>query len=271
MKTAGPATSAAVIALGALALVPEALGHETWAAVDLGKDRKARIAIETSAHYPVGQVAAKPDRLDSNMVMSGNALDEIKAWRPAGTALVSRTAPLQAGWHLFQFVFKSSRGAFKAAEFNQYLKEEGLEAAARERARRKEEDKPGRERYTKLGKALVKVGDPDADPPLAGAGLPYDLVPATDPTEWETGEQVEVKAIYRGDPALAKVVTLACARGGKVDRRSGTTDASGVAKLEVPHGDRCMLASIDMRRVEGDPDLDWESLWHTFTFRRASR
>ena len=68
----------------------------------------------------------------------------------------------------------------KAASFEKYLKEEGLNHIVEARAQRGESDKPGKERYTMYAKTIFLAGAPN-EGYKAVVGLPLEIVPEKDP------------------------------------------------------------------------------------------
>ncbi len=281
MRPAAPA----VLAAATLLSTGDVLGRETWvSAQPQGKEPpvKVRLAIEVSSTSAAPRGAAlRAERLESNMLLAENELAELKVWSPAGaSSLVAFTAPLSSGRYLFQFMLKPEVVVATPAEFARYLRAEGLDAAEREQVRAKEAPPPCRERTVKVGKALIQVGEPrpsdgdgaagatPAPPSLRGAGLPFDLVPDDDPTAWKIGARVKVRALANGKPVFARRITLRCSTKGRSHTAWAMTDMDGSVELEVPRGDRCVLRSIDMRRVQDEPDVDWQSTWHSFTFQR---
>ena len=151
----------------------------------------------------------------------------------------------------------------KPESFEEYLKEEGLNAIVAARAQRGESAKPGRERYTMYAKTIFLAGAPN-DGYKVAVGLPLEMVPEKDPYSLKSGESLPVRVLLRGAPAANLEVMAASTAPGFKPHIVGKTDANGRVTIPVSAG-KWRLHTIHMERALGS-DADWESAWTTLTF-----
>ena len=166
-----------------------------------------------------------------------------------------------------------------SAEFDAYLKLEGLDGPRAERSRRGAASGIGRERYARCPKCWI-AGE-RADRACAPAGLPLEIVPLADPT---TANPLRVRVLFRGRP-LAGVRVRAWNRPLAGDaapldptRRDSIgvsletrTAADGTATLDLVKTGEWMLGAVHMVPSEVPAEADWQSLWASFTFARPPR
>jgi hypothetical protein len=158
--------------------------------------------------------------------------------------------------------------AMKADEFNDYLKEEGLQDALAERLGLREGDRPAIERYSRYAKLALRNGDGSAAHLTRAIGAKAELVPAVDPTMLRAGDRLTVQLLADGRPA-AKAAIFAAVEGGAFPRQ---TDATGRATFTIDRAGEWLIKAVHMKRLPKTfpPGPDWESYWVTLAFRVAA-
>ncbi len=153
-----------------------------------------------------------------------------------------------------------------AEKFNAYLVSDGLSQIYALRAKEKSLDQPGKERYSKSPKALVRVGDGKAGDPCRAVGLPLEIVPAQSPFDRKVGDTLKVNVLFRGKP-LAEA-NLGWAHPGDGESPVGTVRTNGKGEAMIPIAKAGLMAIrlTHMTRPK-DKDYEWESFWTTLTFR----
>src|SRR5262249_20864873 len=114
---------------------------------------------------------------------------------PAGFLRVAMPGLLVIGYRS-----NPSTAELTAEKFNQYLKEEGLDAVAELRARRNETGASVRELFARCAKSLVLAGPPgeaQGDRPL---GFTLELVAERNPYAMRDGEDLPVRLTYENRP-----------------------------------------------------------------------
>ena len=151
-----------------------------------------------------------------------------------------------------------------AEKFEEYLRQEGLEAIIEARTKRGERDKPGRERFYRYAKALVTGAQPSVavSQPL---GLGHEIVPHDDPTRQLAPFRGRV--LHDGKP-LPGTLVVAMHRADASLRLTARTDSHGAFSLDLPRAGVWLIKSVHMVRTSfwSFSEADWFSLWASLTF-----
>ncbi len=162
---------------------------------------------------------------------------------PAGLVRVATPGSLVIG-------YRSNPSAIEIAadKFNQYLKEEGLDAVAAIRASRNEAGSPARELFSRCAKSLVFSGSPaDAD------------------------RELPVRLTYEDRP-LAGALVVAMNRLNPAEKLSARTDKEGRVRFKLRPGGMWLIKAVHMVPAPAGTHADWASYWASLTFelRNAS-
>lgn len=172
----------------------------------------------------------------------------------------------EAGTYVVGLSMKHREIALKAAEFNEYLKEDGLPDTLKERRKMGELEKDAKERYAKHVKAILQVGKKQTDDYKTVLGYPVELVPQQNPYKLKKGSMVEILCLKDGKPLAGQVVLAGREENGKIiaapELRS---DQNGIVKLRLDGSGKWYVKFINMMKLD-DPNLNYESKWTTLTF-----
>ena len=172
----------------------------------------------------------------------------------------------EAGTYVVGLSTKHREIALKAADFNGYLKEDGLPDTLEERRKTGELEKDAKERYSKHVKAILQVGKKQTDDYKTVLGYPVELVPQQNPYKLKKGDAIEILCLKDGKPLAGQVVLAGREQKGKLivssDLRS---DAKGIIKLRLDGAGQWYVKFINMTKLD-DPNLNYESKWTTLTF-----
>lgn len=166
-----------------------------------------------------------------------------------------------------------------AAEFDAYLKLEGLDGPLRARAKKGPNAGPGRERYARCPKTWIT--GTNSKRMLEPAKLPLEIVPLADP---ELSVALRLKVLYRGRAlagALVRAWNQTLDRSG-LPRDPATrdsvgpsvearTDRNGIAEIALERPGEWLVSTVHMVPSSNRAVADWESLWASLTFARGSR
>ena len=173
-----------------------------------------------------------------------------------------------------------------ADTFHAYLHDEGLDFIKATRIAAGAAAKPGRERYRRFVKTLVRVDAAAAQPDSAAgpaakdmtyavrAGQRLELVPLSDPLTMAPGDALGVQVLFEGAP-LAGALVKAWNKGGAGagGQREGqtvivraTTSADGQVNVNLPYAGPWMVSVVHMVPAVGVKDIDWDSLWGNLSF-----
>jgi len=172
----------------------------------------------------------------------------------------------EAGTYVVGLSTKHREIALKAADFNGYLKEDGLPDTLEERRKTGELEKDAKERYSKHVKAILQVGKKQTDDYKTVLGYPVELVPQQNPYKLKKGDAIEILCLKDGKPLAGQVVLAGREQKGKIIASSGLrSDAKGIIKLRLDGAGQWYVKFINMTKLD-DPNLNYESKWTTLTF-----
>ncbi|MFN0207377.1 MAG: DUF4198 domain-containing protein [Planctomycetota bacterium] len=194
--------------------------------------------------------------------------------RVAGTAIVALHS-------------KHSYLELEPAKFNEYLKEEGLNTIRELRIKDGKDNEPGRELYQRCTKMFVQVSDRAQESETdtkkknqssvarAPVGLPFEIIPATDPTQAKTGQNLSVLVLFRGEPAGNILLRLfhrsTDASVPNAKAKESRTTAEGSATFTIDQAGEYLISGVHMIRAAAgvDPrhaEAEWESFFSSITF-----
>lgn len=151
--------------------------------------------------------------------------------------------------------------------FEDYLRQHGLDAVLKERGKRGERAKPGRERFYRYAKALLTGPHPSAAA-TAPIGFAYEIVPNADPTA--ICGPLRARVLYNGKP-LAGALVEALLRSDPSVRQTTRSDAQGGFTFTLPRDGVWLIKSVHMVRAGYFADADWDSLWASLTFETPAQ
>jgi uncharacterized GH25 family protein len=168
---------------------------------------------------------------------------------------------------LYTIVYDSSRFpvALDAAIFEQYLKDEGLEAISARRARQGKSGAGAKEVFSRCAKALLNVGNGGAGPGFDRVfGQRLELVAEKNPYALAGGGELPVRLLYEGKP-LAGALVMALQRD-RPDKVTARTDSKGRVTLKLDRPGFWLIKAVHMIQASPDAGADWESFWASLTF-----
>lgn len=170
-----------------------------------------------------------------------------------------------SGGHLLAYDSTASLITLEPAKFEDYLREEGLDAIITERAHRGEGGVPGRERYLRCNKALLQVGDVRDGTWALRTGQVLELVPLADPASLHPGDALGLVLLLRGQPLAGTKVRAWHRAGDNLTTLDAVTTVAGEVTFTLPAAGRWMFSTVHMVRTADDPAADWESHWANLT------
>lgn len=149
-----------------------------------------------------------------------------------------------------------------ADKFNQYLAEEGLDAIAAERTRRRLTGSGARDLFTRCAKALIYTGTTRGGQDRQ-LGFELELVAEKNP--YETTGEVPIRLTYQKRP-LAGALMMAINRLRPDDKLSARTDAAGRVHFHFTPGGLWLVKAVHMVAAADRSKADWASYWASLTF-----
>lgn len=253
-----------------LSLVASLFAHDLFLKTDsffLQPNSKFTIKIMNGT-FQASEGAVSFARLnDVSVVSSGKRVHPVETdfTKNETTAFMNLTTGA-AGTYVVGLSTKSREIALKAADFNEYLKEDGLPDTLEERRKTGELEKDAKERYAKHVKAILQVGDKRTDDFKTVLGYPVELVPQQNPYRLKKGDTMEILCLKDGKPLAGQVVLAGREENAKIvvapELRS---DKNGIIKLRLDGAGKWYVKFINMTKLS-DPNLNYESKWTTLTF-----
>ena len=261
----------AALSLGALLFVATLGAHDTWlvpAKFRVNPGESVKVAFNTSMEFPTSDGAAGPDRIARFTVWTADGGEKpVTGYRVEGKSLVADVTP-GAGMTVVATATKHRLIELEGKVFTEYITEEGLKHVVKARADAGQSNALGRERYSKVAKAvLCEAGDNSRhrrmNPEL---GLDVEIVPATDPCNVKVGEEFPVRVLFEGKP-LAGVVVATGTKGtyGHEYASHVRTNAKGEATVIFPAAGVWFVRTLHMIPNRDFDDADWQSWFSTLT------
>jgi lysophospholipase L1-like esterase len=254
--------------LSLLAGLGSAAAHDLWL---VPPERPAvgapvRVRANVGMDFPNSEHAPDPAAFSRRLLIRPDGSPgELRAAGKDGLSGLVEFTPAQTGVYVLAVETKPRLITLAAGKFNDYLVADGLPHIYRLRAREKTLDQPGRERYSKYVKALVRVGDGRAGDPCRVAGLTLEIVPQRDPFAVRPGQALPVRVLFRGKPLAEANVGWQRPGDGAMARGYVRTDAHGEALIPIAGAGLMTIRLTHMTRPKA-ADHEWESFWATLTF-----
>jgi len=181
---------------------------------------------------------------------------------PAGLLRVATPGSLVIGYQSHPSAIEIG-----ADKFNQYLKEEGLDAVAAIRASRKESGAAAHELFSRCAKSLIFTGSPSdaqGDRPL---GFQLELIAERNPYDGRADQGIPFRLLYENRP-LAGALVVAMNRLNPAEKISARTDAEGRVRFALPAAGMWLVKAVHMVPAAAGSHAEWASFWASLTFER---
>jgi uncharacterized GH25 family protein/Cu/Ag efflux protein CusF len=188
---------------------------------------------------------------------------------PLDGELAFATTFASPGTQVIAYDSPDSLITLESGKFQNYLREEGLDAIITQRETAGEATRPGRERYRRCVKSILQVGGKADAGYAVRTGQRLELVPLNDPAAVPAGGTIRFLLLLEGQPLTGSLVRAWHRTGDHLTTLDARSDAKGVATFALPAAGEWMLSTVHMQRTQGDSAADWESLWGNLTFALA--
>jgi len=154
-------------------------------------------------------------------------------------------------------------------KFNQYLKDEGLDAVAAIRARRNETGAKAREMFSRCAKSLILSGPASEAQSDKKLGFTLELVAERNPYALRAGQDLPVRLTYENHP-LPGALVVAMNRLNPSEKLSARTDADGRVRFKLRPGGMWLIKAVHMIPAPAGSNAEWASYWASLTFEPAN-
>ncbi|MEP2668994.1 MAG: DUF4198 domain-containing protein [Cyclobacteriaceae bacterium] len=169
------------------------------------------------------------------------------------------------GTHLITLQSDAAFIEQSADEFDAYLTEDGLDYIREEREKLGEQNNGAKELYTRYSKLLVQVGNRLDDTYKKSSGLKFEIIPQQNPYELKSGDYMDCKVLYRGNPAPHALVKVWSHVGNRIFLQNIYTESDGMIRFPISNTGPWMVSSVKMIR-SNSPQAEWESMWSSLVF-----
>ena len=252
-------------------LVISASAHDLFLKLDtyfLQPNSKAAIRLMNGTFQKSDGKVASDRMRDVSVVTPDHKVlhPESSAFRDEGEVTLLNLETSGPGTYIVSVSTKPREIDLKAADFNDYLKHDGIPDILDQRGKRGERGKDVRERYSKHVKALFQVGDALTDSYKIPLNYPVEIIPQQNPYSLKVGRTLEIQCLKDGKPIENQFVIAGFESGSRMSTEIHMrTDKNGKARFKLNSSGKWYVKLIHMEPLE-DPSLNYESKWATLTF-----
>lgn len=221
------------------------------------------VALRVGEHLVGDPVPRNPALVKSFIVANAAGRQEIvgrAGMEPAGALRV-----VVPGLHVVGFHSQPIPTELPPEKFNQYLKEEGLDAIADLRQQRGQTDASAREIFSRCAKSLLLVGEPSEEAQDQVLGFTLELVAERSPYALRAGQTLPLRLLYQGRP-LAGVLIVAMNQTNAAEKLSARSDQNGRVQFKLQPGGMWLVKAVHMVEAPADSHAQWASYWASLTF-----
>lgn len=243
--------------------------HEFWMLPD-SFDARPGASVQLSMHvgeYFVGDLVGLSQPFVTQLKRhAGTDTADLLANLPEAAAGFVQVPVTQSGTQVFSADTASSRVELPAGRFHAYLHDEGLDYVIALREKAGTADTPGRERFRRHVKTLVRVGDTAGVAATQATGQRLEIVPRVDPSTTPAGRDLEFQVMWEGKALPNALVKFWHRRGGQPLMIRTVTNPAGRVSVTPPWPGVWMASVVHMIPATDSPDVDWDSYWGNLTF-----
>ena len=152
-----------------------------------------------------------------------------------------------------------------AEKFNQYVKDEGLDAVAALRASRNQTSASAHELFARCAKSLILSGPSSETQGDRRLGFTLELVAEGNPYSIRSGGELPVRLTYENRP-LAGALVIAMNRLNPSEKQSARTDNEGRVRFRLNSGGMWLIKAVHMIPAPTGSNAEWASFWASLTF-----
>jgi hypothetical protein len=272
MRVANRWRGLALAIIGGVALAAGSLSaHDLFLKLDtyfLPPETSVRVTILNGTFTRSEGVVARDRLADISLVgPSGRRVLDTAAVTGRQKTSALRLSTGSEGTYVLGLSVRPREISLAGEQFNDYLKEEGIEDVLAQRTRDGKLKEPARERYAKHVKAVLQVGKTRTETASTVLGYAAEIIPLDNPYEVKRGGTLRLRCLIGGRP-VGNLVVIAGGLGPKEVALKETrmhTDSDGVVQLPLGVAGRWYAKFVKMERSTL-PGVDYESQWATLTF-----
>ena len=274
-----------ILLVFALCMAHPLRAHEFWltpVTVPLVAGDNARLTLQVGEYFEGELIGfSAPQTLDLRRYSASGNVD-LRALLPQNISAAALLVPLPApGIHMVIFNSHPSTISLSADTFHAYLHDEGLDFIKAQREAAGIAGTPGRERYRRFVKTLIRVA-PKSSAVSSQAiksdithstltGQRLEILPINNPMAMLPGDVLGVRVVFDGKPLKGALLKAWHRRGSQTLIIRATTAADGSAAFDLPYAGPWMISVVHMVPVLDVKDIDWDSLWSNLSFNLVGK
>ena len=176
-----------------------------------------------------------------------------------------------AGTHLIAFDSLPNPITLSADKFEAYLHDEGLDHIIRQREQAGTATAPGRERFRRNTKTLLRTGRKSDATFALRTRQRLELVPLDDPLSKSPGAQLRFRLYFEDKPVPNALLRAWHHEGTETVSIRATTDGNGDVTYVLPFAGSWMISTVYMAPAVDTVEADWDSYWGSLMFEIPAR
>jgi uncharacterized protein DUF4198 len=263
---------ALIVPVASLLMVLSVSGHDLFLKLDsyfLPPDAKAKVQMLNGTFQSSDGIVRRDRMRDVSLISPDAGLSSGKSisWRDMEKITTMELQTGRPGTYVVGISTKPREIDLKAAEFNDYLKHDGIPDILAKRTKDGELGKDIRERYSKHVRAIFQVGSARTEEYRTSLHYPVEIIPQSNPYSLKVGQTLSVICTLDGKPLVHQFVIAGWeSANGKLHSLDARTDAKGIAGFKLIAAGKWYVKMIHMA-PSNEPGINYESKWATLTFQ----
>ena len=257
-----------VITLAAVSVA----GHDLFLKLDsyfLVPSAKAKVQMLNGTFQSSDGIVRRDRMQDVSFIAPDTEVSAVKSisWLDLQKTTTMEIQTGRPGTYVVGISTKPREIDLKAADFNDYLKHDGIPDILAKRAKDGELGKDIRERYSKHVRAIFQVGTALTEEYSTSLHYPVEIIPQSNPYSLKVGQTLPVLCTLDGNPLVNQFVIAGWESvDGKLHSLDMRTDAKGITRFKLMAAGKWYVKIIHMA-ASNEPGINYESKWATVTFQ----
>ena len=258
--------------LAGLLLLPTlpAWAHEFWLQAEPFTPEagaSAAISLRVGENFEGDLTPIVDERTAALRHYAAGSVIDLMPRLPRRTGVPQLALPMASpGLQLIAFDSQPINIALPADKFHAYLHDEGLDNVIDQRKAAGKEAEPGRERYRRYVKTLLRAGGKSDETYAGSTGQLLEITPLSDPYAAAPGATLRFRLTFDKRPLVGALVKGWHRHDGQLLIIRARTDAGGEVALGLPYAGVWMISVVHMTPARNVPGADWDSYWGNLTF-----
>src|SRR6266849_1819020 len=240
------------VLVASLLMVLSASAHDLFLKLDsyfLAPNTKATVQMLNGTFQSSEGIVRRERMRDISLIAPDPQVLAAKSisWRDMEKTTTMEIQTGRPGTYIVGISTKPREIDLKAADFNDYLKHEGIPDILAKRTKDGELGKNIRERYSKHVRAIFQVGSARTEEYSTSLHYPVEIIPQNNPYSLKVGQALPVLCTLDGKPLVNQFVIAGWESvDGKLHMLDARTDAKGIARFKLMAAGKWYVKMIHM-------------------------